>query len=88
MEMYNVVVGDKGKKSVNVGVVWYDATRKAIISGYISKTKLSKALADGNLSTSKGEAKTRLFEGDDIFRLACFPIRGRSAPKSDLADAL
>ena len=80
MKMFNLIVGDKGKKSVGIGTLWYDEERKAPISGFIDKEALSAALKDGNVTTQPGSDKSRFHAGKPCFRIAAFPVtRGAGA---------
>lgn len=87
-KMYNVIVSDKGQKAVPIGTLWYDESRKAVISGYISKDDLSNALKNKVVTCTKGDAKSRNFAGKDVFRIAAFPVVRRSSDTGGSGDGL
>jgi hypothetical protein len=67
----NLVVSDKGKKSVRVGTVFYDAARVNLLSGELCIDALRDAIAAGTVSTGEGNPKGS-FTGKKVVRIAGF----------------
>lgn len=86
---YNVVVGDKGQKSRNVGIAFWDSEGKVPLSITLSLTKLRAALDAKAVTTRKeGPSKNPSFknpyEGDEVLRIVGFEKTRKGASGNSL----
>jgi hypothetical protein len=73
---YNLVAGDKDKKSGNVGIAFFKDGAKVPISITLSLTRVRKLMEEKRLTSRKEEAsKTQYpneYEGDETIRVVAF----------------
>lgn len=78
----NVVVSDKGKKSVRVGKAFYNADKMPTVSLTISLEALNKAIKEGTVSEAVYEGNEKypdmVLDGKKTVRLACFKIEKKA----------
>ena len=81
---YDLVVSDKGKKAVNVGIAFRNDLGKVPFSITLSLTKLRQAISNTTVSTRKEEpSKTQWpnrYEGDETVRIAAFKKTRKPLP--------
>lgn len=85
MKIYNFITGDKGQKSVPVMTLFYDESRKAVLSGELCIDAVKEALKGGNVKAQQGNAKGR-FAGKEVIRVAGFPALGKKKEEGKKED--